>query len=257
MQNRKSIFCTGWKPFSGWVLGIALLYHFIIYHTLCWVWSLLVAFKTISARAKGLFCYVLSLPDNWYLVKKEIITHFSEGRDAMNKAFKELENKGYIKSKQERLSDNRITYTYVIDESPETGFQGTETQCTENQHLLSTDGRNTDKQSTKVITSKGLSKSDYDNLDEYSKVVVDEFERIHNKRHRNIKITPAWENITSYDTTEWRMQVISHMRHLPDIKQHNIEYLMLLDEDGCGKGRLEYEYGEHFEIEDFEYINNL
>jgi hypothetical protein len=48
MQNRTSIFCTGWKPFSGWVLGIALLYHFIIYHTLCWVWSLLVAFKTIS-----------------------------------------------------------------------------------------------------------------------------------------------------------------------------------------------------------------
>ncbi len=46
-----SIFVAGWRPFIGWVGGIALAYQFIIYPLLIWVWAL--------GQAQGwLPCYI-------------------------------------------------------------------------------------------------------------------------------------------------------------------------------------------------------
>jgi hypothetical protein len=50
----------------------------------------------ISARAKGLLCYILSLPSNWVIYKGELHKHFKEGRDAIANAFTELVDNGYI-----------------------------------------------------------------------------------------------------------------------------------------------------------------
>ena len=50
----------------------------------------------LSARSKGIFAYIMTLPDDWRLYKGELFNHFSEGRDALNTAFKELEEAGYI-----------------------------------------------------------------------------------------------------------------------------------------------------------------
>lgn len=36
--QHKSIFVAGWRPFIGWVCGIALAYQFLLYPLLCWVW---------------------------------------------------------------------------------------------------------------------------------------------------------------------------------------------------------------------------
>lgn len=51
----------------------------------------------LSARAKGIHSYLMTLPADWKLYKEELYQHFTEGRDAINTAFKELEEKGYIK----------------------------------------------------------------------------------------------------------------------------------------------------------------
>jgi len=51
-----------------------------------------------SAKAKGLLCYILSLPDDWKLYKSELTSHFSDGKDSLMSGFKELENAGYIKA---------------------------------------------------------------------------------------------------------------------------------------------------------------
>lgn len=45
----------------------------------------------LSARAKGLFCYLQSLPADWVINKSELHNHFKEGREAIIAAFKELE----------------------------------------------------------------------------------------------------------------------------------------------------------------------
>jgi len=35
--KHKSIFVAGWRPFVGWVCGVALMWHFILYDLLTWV----------------------------------------------------------------------------------------------------------------------------------------------------------------------------------------------------------------------------
>jgi hypothetical protein len=50
----------------------------------------------ISARAKGIYAYVMTLPDDWKISKKELNNHFTEGQKAIDTAFKELKDRGYI-----------------------------------------------------------------------------------------------------------------------------------------------------------------
>jgi hypothetical protein len=38
--QHKSVFVAGWRPFIGWVGGIALAYQFILYPLLIWIWAL-------------------------------------------------------------------------------------------------------------------------------------------------------------------------------------------------------------------------
>lgn len=39
--KHRSIFVAGWRPFIGWVGGIALAYQFLLYPLLCWGWVFL------------------------------------------------------------------------------------------------------------------------------------------------------------------------------------------------------------------------
>ncbi len=54
----------------------------------------------ISARAKGIYGYIMTLPVDWHLQLTHIYNQFSEGRDAIQKALSELEENGYIVKKK-------------------------------------------------------------------------------------------------------------------------------------------------------------
>ena len=74
----------------------------------------------VSARAKGIYSYIMTLPDDWKLYKSELYKHFSEGKEAINKAFHELEELGYIS--KEKVKDENGKYSgwkYHIVESIE------------------------------------------------------------------------------------------------------------------------------------------
>jgi hypothetical protein len=112
----------------------------------------------LSARAKGLFGYVMSLPDGWKIKKYEIFNHFKEGRDALGKAFKELEDLGYIKKFRHRESNGTIKgWDYVVYETPTDSLKNrkSENQTTENQ---TTDSQgvllSTKKENTKLLNTK-------------------------------------------------------------------------------------------------------
>ncbi len=51
---------------------------------------------TISFRAKGIYAYLRSKPDDWEFRVSNIVGAGKEGRDAIQTALKELEDKGYI-----------------------------------------------------------------------------------------------------------------------------------------------------------------
>lgn len=74
--------------------------------------------KDMSMRAKGLLVYLLSLPENWEIHKTELQKHFTDGRDAVFRAFEELEKKGYIQVKKYRDQEGKFRVDYTVYEEP-------------------------------------------------------------------------------------------------------------------------------------------
>lgn len=56
----------------------------------------------ISLKAIGLLCLVMSLPPSWNFSREGLIACCKEGRNAINTALKELEEKGYLKRNRTR-----------------------------------------------------------------------------------------------------------------------------------------------------------
>lgn len=51
----------------------------------------------LSWKAKGIMCYLLSLPSDWIIYLDELVKHASDGRDSFRSGWKELQEKGYVK----------------------------------------------------------------------------------------------------------------------------------------------------------------
>jgi len=108
----------------------------------------------LSARAKGLYAYLMTLPDDWTIRKPELYSHFTEGREAMETAFKELSAAGYIETVEIRAGGRFAEYRHTIHESstaPQKTVNGlpvTGKPLTENPTLLSTDLPRTEEPST-------------------------------------------------------------------------------------------------------------
>lgn len=90
---------------------------------------------SLSYRARGVLARILSMPDNWATSAEELAATGPEGRDAIRKALRELEARGYIR--RHRVRDNRgrirIVTTVYDTPSPET-----ENQSPVNQSLKKT-----------------------------------------------------------------------------------------------------------------------
>lgn len=75
--------------------------------------------ETLSMQAMGLFAYLMTLPSDWTIYKSELVKHFSNGRDAVYKAFNELVDAGFITYVQNTDEAGRFTgNTYYIHEQP-------------------------------------------------------------------------------------------------------------------------------------------
>lgn len=88
--------------------------------------------KTISLKAKGLFAYIESKPDDWDFSAKRISNSLKEGIDAINDALKELEIAGYLIRQRYQddsgfwkalyiLTDKILYMENPIQENPYTG----------------------------------------------------------------------------------------------------------------------------------------
>jgi hypothetical protein len=52
--------------------------------------------SNLSPESLGVLCYILHLPDDWILRKKQLMSHFKIGRDKIDRIFKELGAAGYL-----------------------------------------------------------------------------------------------------------------------------------------------------------------
>lgn len=75
--------------------------------------------ENLTMQAKGLLAYLLSLPNDWVIYRKELVTRFKNGEKALLTTIKELEQDGYIKKKQMRDSKCRFGgVSYSVFEIP-------------------------------------------------------------------------------------------------------------------------------------------
>lgn len=124
----------------------------------------------ISWKAKGLFCYLLSLPEDWVIYQSELLNHATDGRESLRKAIQELEQLGYLQIEKKRDDKGHFTTVYKVIENPnstdetdnngkpDTGNPTRKTRSgkpdTENPTLLNTNILNTNIQSTNKQNTK-------------------------------------------------------------------------------------------------------
>lgn len=88
----------------------------------------------ISPKAKGLLCYLLSLPDNWKIYHSQLQKGLNVGEEYIDSAIKELIAAGYVKRERQKLEGKFQPYAYEVSESKlflpngenRTGFSGPE-----------------------------------------------------------------------------------------------------------------------------------
>ena len=130
----------------------------------------------LSWKAKGLFAYLLSLPEDWKIYTSEIINHSTDGETATRTAIKELTELGYIE--QARLKDENgkySSYQYTIIENPSIyatsqkieKMQDSDFQDVENQDVENLNGENQvllNTNSTKYLNKQNTDKRLEQNL---------------------------------------------------------------------------------------------
>lgn len=74
----------------------------------------------LSAKAKGIWLYAFSQSNDWKFYLREMINHFSDGRDSISSGLKELESCGYLYRYQEKEEGRFGDYCYMFFETPKT-----------------------------------------------------------------------------------------------------------------------------------------
>lgn len=96
--------------------------------------------KLLSAKAKGIFAYIMSLPEDWKLYRTELTNHFTDGKDSIRSGFDELIKFGYIIATESRDEAGRMAgWDYDIYEVPHTEKPTADNPPSDNPPLLSTD----------------------------------------------------------------------------------------------------------------------
>jgi len=169
----------------------------------------------LSARAKGIYYYLATLPPNWELQQQEAEQHFTEGREAFKTAFRELITTGYIipskvKDAKGRLQGWKYNVLWSSTEMQETDTpenrnrknRQTENLCPENPQLLNTNLLNTN------LTNTNLTKQEI-NSDKSENAEFEQIFELFRKKYPGTKRTleteftnftkkhKDWKNIVS------------------------------------------------------------
>ena len=109
--------------------------------------------------AIGILAYLLSKPNDWVTYKQQLYSHFSEGRQRIDKSFKLLEEKRYIIGVQKVDKTGKFNgYEWVVYNEPIKENRKSETRLTENRQSETSQLLN--KENTKERNTKEISFSE-------------------------------------------------------------------------------------------------
>lgn len=111
---------------------------------------------TLSAKAVGVACKLLSLPPTWEYSIKGIVALFNDGESSIRSALTELENAGYLRRERVREQGKLGKCVYVITdtlkrEKPNVENPHVVNPLVDNQAQLNTKELNTNKSTTNEL----------------------------------------------------------------------------------------------------------
>ena len=132
----------------------------------------------LSAKAKGVLCQMLSLPDNWEYSVEGLTTRFSDGKASIRSAITELEQYGYLVRKQVKRGGKYAGIDYLIYANPKNApnadfqiaenqtaeIQTSENQTAENRTQLNTKELTTNTSITELSNTKESIYTEFENL---------------------------------------------------------------------------------------------
>ena len=115
---------------------------------------------TLSAKAVGVACKLLSLPPTWEYSIKGLAMLFSDGESSIRSALTELEQAGYLRREQVREEGKFSKSVYVISD-----VLKCEKPYAENPHAVNPPADNPPQLNTKESNTKALRTKEY--IDEF------------------------------------------------------------------------------------------
>ena len=131
--------------------------------------------KSLSDRARFLFCYMASMPDEWKFYQGVMAKELGYTKDTLRKYIEELLQTGYLNREQRRETGKFDSYDYTLNFSP--CMENTDTVKTrngknptrENSSLI-----NTNLEERKTIINIDLDKDIENEFSHFSKVTIND-----------------------------------------------------------------------------------
>lgn len=92
--------------------------------------------KRLSWKARGIFSYLWSMPDNWDFYETEVTKHAPDGRNSLRTGLKELEKYGYLRRERVRVNGHLGGTAWFLTDSPKLKAED-KTLMSENQTPMS------------------------------------------------------------------------------------------------------------------------
>lgn len=118
---------------------------------------------SLSMKATGLLCKMLSLPDNWDYSIAGLTALVNDGESAVRSTLKELEQAGYFRREKVRKNGKIVKIEYVISEYKNCEKPLVENPQLENPQLENRTQLNTNTLSTNSLSTKELH-TEFENL---------------------------------------------------------------------------------------------
>lgn len=79
----------------------------------------------LTLEEKGMLAFLLSLPDDWVLYKKNLYDRLPDGKHTIDRVFKSLQEKGYIFSKRQvdEATGKMVGWNHVVYDSPQENYR--------------------------------------------------------------------------------------------------------------------------------------
>jgi DNA-binding MarR family transcriptional regulator len=143
--------------------------------------------KSLSDRARFIFCYMASMPDDWKFYQGAMAKELGYTKDTLRKYIEELLETGYLNREQRRETGKFDSYDYTLNFTP----SGKNTDTVKNRHDKKPTRENStlinkDFKQKKTITNIDFNKSS-ENSKEFSPIEINGIEI---KEKKNGKINP-------------------------------------------------------------------